>query len=98
MRARLLLIFAFLCAQAPAAAQPPQPTGPVSYNQPLIAITHVAVVDGTGAPVARDMTIVLQNGRIAAPGPARRTRVPAGATLIDGTGKTVLPGFVFTHE
>jgi enamidase len=100
MRARLLLIFAFLFAQAPAAAQPSQPqrTGPISYNQPLIAITHVAIVDGTGAPAARDMTIVLQNGRIAALGPARRTRVPAGATLIDGTGKTVLPGFVFTHE
>jgi enamidase len=24
--------------------------------------------------------------------------VPAGATLIDGTGKTLLPGFVFVHE
>src|SRR5205085_5129759 len=76
----------------------PQPTGPVSYNQPLIAITHVTIVDGTGAPAARDMTIVLQNGRIAALGPARRIRVPAGATLIDGIGKTVLPGFVFVHE
>ena len=99
MRARLLLIFAFLIAQAPAAAQQPAPpAGPVSYNQPLIAITHVTIVDGTGAPAARDMNIVLQNGRIAALGPARRTRVPEGATVIDGTGKTVLPGFVFTHE
>lgn len=99
MRARLLLIFALLFAQAaPAAAQPPAPAGPVRYNQPLIAITHVAIVDGTGAPAARDMTIVLQNGRIAAIGPARRTSVPAGATVIDGAGKTVLPGFVFTHE
>ena len=31
-------------------------------------------------------------------GPSRRIRVPAGATIIDGTGKTVLPGFVFMHE
>jgi enamidase len=99
MRARLLPIFAFLFAQAPAAAQPPHPpSGPISYNQPLIAITHATVVDGTGAPAARDMTIVLQNGRIAALGPSRRVRVPTGATLIDGTSKTVLPGFVFMHE
>jgi enamidase len=98
MRAGLLLIFAFLFAQAPAAAQQPQPAGPVRYNQPLIAITHVAIVDGTGAPATRDMTIVLRDGRIAALGPARRIRVPNGATLIDGTGKTVLPGFVFVHE
>jgi enamidase len=98
MRARLLLIFVLLFAQAPAFAQQPQRAGPISYNQPVIAITHVAVVDGTGAPAARDMTVVIRDGRIAALGPARRVRVPDGATLIDGTGKTLLPGFVFVHE
>lgn len=99
MRFRLLLIFAFLFAQAaPAVAQQAPPAGPISYNQPLIAITHATIVDGTGAPAMRDMTIVLRDGRIAALGPARRTRVPDGATIIDGTGKTLLPGFVFAHE
>ncbi len=97
MRAWLILIVALLLAPLSATAQPP-PAAPVRYIQPLIAITHVAVVDGTGAPAARDMTIVIRGGRIAALGPARRIAVPAGATVIDGTGKTVLPGFVFVHE
>jgi imidazolonepropionase-like amidohydrolase len=98
MRAWLTLIFAVLFASAPVFAQQPQPPSPVRYNQPVIAITHVTVVDGTGAPARRDQTIVIRDGRIAALGPAARTPVPAGATVIDGTGKTLLPGFVFAHE
>ncbi len=98
MRAWLTLFFAFLFAATPVLAQAPAPGGPIAWNQPLIAITHVAIVDGTGAPAARDMTIVIRDGRIAALGRSRRTRVPDGATIIDGTGKTVLPGFVFVHE
>ncbi len=70
----------------------------VRYAQPVIAITHAQLVDGTGAPPARDMTIVIRDGRIAAVGRSGRVRVPADATEIDGTGKTVLPGFVFMHE
>ncbi len=97
MRAWLTLIFAILFVSSPALAQPQRPS-PVRYNQPVIAITHVTVVDGTGAPARRDQTIVIRDGRIAAVGPAARTPAPAGATVIDGTGKTLLPGFVFVHE
>jgi enamidase len=98
MRAWLTLIFAVLFAATPVLAQPPQRPSPVRYNQPVIAITHVTAVDGTGARAARDMTLVIREGRIAELGPSRRVRVPAGATIIDGTGKTILPGFVFVHE
>ena len=98
MRTWLILIFALVFAGAPAIAQQPQRPSPVRYNQPVIAITHATVVDGTGAPATRDMTILIHDGRIAALGPSRRVRIPEGATLIDGTGKTVLPGFVFVHE
>lgn len=97
MRGWLTLIFAFLFAAAPAFAQQPRPS-PIRYNQPVIAFTHVTVVDGTGAPARRDQNVIIRDGRIAAVGPAARTRVPAGATIIDGTGKTLLPGFVFMHE
>jgi len=92
-----LKIVAFVASllPSPAFAQAPSP---VRYNQPLIAITHVRLVDGTGAPAARDATILIRNGRIEAAGRSRRVRVPADATLIDGRGKTVLPGFVFVHE
>jgi imidazolonepropionase-like amidohydrolase len=70
----------------------------VSVDAPTVAITHVKVVDGTGTPPRADQTIVLENGRIAAIGPAGSTRVPAGAKVIDGRGKTVIPGLIQMHE
>ena len=97
MRAWLFALLSAFCLTAPAQGQSPPPS-PVRYNQPVIAISHVTLVDGTGAPALRDATIVLRDGRIAAVGPSRRVRVPAGATVIDGTGRTLLPGFVFVHE
>ena len=77
MRAWLTLILAFLFASAPLFAQPQRRPSPVRYTQPLIAITHVTVVDGTGTPARRDQNVVIRAGRIAAVGPAARTPVPA---------------------
>ena len=96
MRAWLKIV-ALLTSLLPAPIMAETPS-PVRYNQPVIAITHVRLVDGTGAPAMADATVLIRDGRIEAVGRSRRVRVPAGATLIDGTGKTLLPGFVFLHE
>lgn len=70
----------------------------VSYSQPSIAITNVTLIDGSGAAPRNDMTVLVADGRITAVGPASSTPVPTTATVIDGKGKTVLPGFVLMHE
>ncbi|MEA3247850.1 MAG: amidohydrolase family protein [Gemmatimonadota bacterium] len=70
----------------------------VSVDAPSIAIAHVRVIDGTGAPARADQTVIIQEGRIAAVGAAASLAPPAGAQVIDGTGKTVLPGLVMVHE
>ncbi|WP_129779546.1 amidohydrolase family protein [Peristeroidobacter soli] len=70
----------------------------VAYHQPSIAITHGTLIDGSGTAPARDMTVLFVAGRITAVGPSSSTHVPKEATVIDGTGKTVLPGFVLMHE
>ena len=70
----------------------------VKVDAPVVAITHVRVIDGTGAPARGDQTIVIRDGTIAALGPAASTAVPEGATVIDGTGKSVIPGLVMVHE
>lgn len=70
----------------------------VSVNAPVVAITHATVVDGTGAPAKSDQTIIIQDGQIRAVGPYASTQVPAGALIVDGTGKTVIPGLVHMHE
>jgi imidazolonepropionase-like amidohydrolase len=75
------------------------PAGPyLKVDGATIAITHVRVIDGTGAPARADQTVVLRGGTIAAMGPSASTPVPEGATTIDGTGKSVMPGMVMLHE
>jgi enamidase len=82
-------------------AQTPNPNAPANFikvQAPVVALTHVRVVDGTGAPPRDDQTIVIRDGNIADLGAAASTSVPAGATTVDATGKTVIPGLVMMHE
>jgi imidazolonepropionase-like amidohydrolase len=68
----------------------------VSYDAPVIAIEHVRVIDGTGAPARDDQVVLLRDGRIVAVG--ARLDVPTGATVIDGRGKSLIPGLVGMHD
>lgn len=70
----------------------------VSVKDPVIALVHVRVIDGTGAPAAEDQTIVINHGKIAAVGSASTTPVPGDAKRMDLTGHTVIPGLVGMHE
>jgi len=68
----------------------------ISVDSPVVAITHVTVIDGTGAPAQTGSTVIIQHGRITAVG--ARAQVPAGAQVIDGQGKTLIPGLVGMHD
>ncbi len=60
-----LILFATIASIA--AAQPRSAVAPfISVNEPVVALVHVRVIDGTGAPVAEDQTIVIDRGKIAA--------------------------------
>jgi imidazolonepropionase-like amidohydrolase len=61
------------------------------------AITHASLIDGTGAPPQRDVTIVMEGGRITAIGPSAQVAVPAGAAVVDAAGKFVVPGIINAH-
>lgn len=54
--------------------------------------------DGTGAEPVRGGVVVVEQGRIVAAGPASATRVPPDATLLDLSGRFVMPGFVDAHS
>jgi imidazolonepropionase-like amidohydrolase len=70
----------------------------VKVDTPLIALTNVRVIDGTGAPAKELQSIVIKDGNIAEIGDAAKVAVPAGATTLDLAGKTVMPGMVMVHE
>lgn len=59
-----------------------------------LAVTGALVVDGSGAPPRR-MTVVVEDGRISAVG--ENAAVPPGATVVNASGHTLLPGLVDLH-
>lgn len=100
MNKRLIAAFLALSLSAAAPSQlgAPPPSAVIAYNQPVIAIEHVRVIDGTGAPARADQTVVISHGKISAAGNASSVSVPAGAKIVDGRGYTLTPGFVGTHD
>ncbi len=70
----------------------------VALTAPALALTHVHLIDGTGAAGADDQTVLVENGRIAAVGPFASVAIPAAAVIADLEGRTVLPGLVGMHE
>ncbi len=87
---------AILAAQRPALAPPVKEY--VVVDSPVVAITNVLVIDGTGAAARPGQTVILRDGRIAEVGPTKKVKVPAGAAVVDGTGKTLIPGMVGMHD
>ena len=67
--------------------QPPQPQ--------VTAIRAGTLIDGTGGAPIKNAVILVQGGRITAAG--TNVTVPSGATVIDLSGETVLPGFIDAH-
>ena len=70
----------------------------VTVDDAVVALTHVRVIDGTGAPSRADQTLIIRDGLISTVGPSANLPVPEGARVIDLTGKSVMPGMVMVHE
>jgi hypothetical protein len=67
-------------------------------DAPLIALTHVRVIDGTGAPAKEDQTILIQAGRINGIRKAADFPIPGDAKVLDLKDHTAIPGLVGMHE
>jgi len=63
-----------------------------------IALTHVRVIDGTGALPKEDQTIIIENSRIREIGETSRISLSGVAQTLDLAGYTVLPGLVGMHD
>jgi imidazolonepropionase-like amidohydrolase len=66
-------------------------TGPVSF-------AHVKMFDAEAGLFRSDMTVTTAGGHIQAVGPADTQSPPPAARIIDGTGKTLLPGLWEMHQ
>lgn len=70
----------------------------VSMDAPIVALTNVRVIDGTGRPARAGQTIVISEGNITDIGDTGRVSVPPAASVLDLSGKSVIPGLVMVHE
>ena len=97
MKTRLPVLLLF-CFALTALAQAPDRQQFIRTEAKLIALTHVRVIDGTGAPAKDDQTIVISDGKIQSIESSASAKVPTGAQTMDLTGYTVLPGLVGMHN
>ena len=57
-----------------------------------LVLTHVTVIDATGAPGKPDMTVVIVGDRITEIGKTLDVRLPELRQVVDATGKFLNPG------
>jgi hypothetical protein len=68
-----------------------------SHPPPSFAITHVTLIDGTGAAPQPDMTVFLADEQIAAIGPSKSVFIPRETKTLEAAGKFLIPGLVDMH-
>src|SRR6476661_292450 len=72
-------------------------TAPAQTPARRLAISHVTVIDCTGAAARPDMTVLVSGNRIGAVGTAADVPIPPGTETVDGTGKFLIPGLWDMH-
>ena len=71
---------------------------PIASAQPdTVVLTDLHLIDGTGQASITDATVIVQDGRIVAAGPADAINVPSDANIRSLAGKTIMPGLINTH-
>jgi len=88
----LLCALALLAACSSASSKPARDDG-----ARVIALEGVTVIDGTGAPPRPGMTVLIEDGRIAAVFPVGGGEVPGDAERPEVRGMYVIPGLIDAH-
>jgi imidazolonepropionase-like amidohydrolase len=94
---RLFAAFAILISACLATSQQPSSAAPSKAASKTVYVRAGRLFDGTGDNVRENMVIVVQDDRIQSVGPAASVSIPSGATVIDLSKATVLPGLIDCH-
>jgi imidazolonepropionase-like amidohydrolase len=92
----LSLAFAFTTLRAQTPALSPAVAKYVKVTGPQILLTHVRIIDGTGAAPLEDQSILIENGKITSI--SKETTAAPSVAVIDLHGHTVIPGLVGMHD
>ena len=75
-------------------------TGQTSGNSSapkVVAFVNVNVIPMDRERVLRNQTVLVSDGRVTTIGDAKRIKPPAGAQIVDGTGRFLIPGLMDMH-
>ena len=64
---------------------------------PRLALVGGMLLTGYDVPPVHHATILIEGRRILQAGPSSEITIPAGTTVIDTSGRTMLPGLIETH-
>src|SRR2546422_2977170 len=92
----LLLLSVFNTCLAQTSQSAPQHV--LGVEAAVIALTHLRLIDGTGAAPLEDQTIVITDGKIQSIASTASAKVQSGAQILDLKGYSVLPGLVGMHD
>jgi imidazolonepropionase-like amidohydrolase len=78
------------------AQQPSRQPAPPAAGRKL-ALVGGMLLTGYEMPPIHHAAIVIESGKIVAAGPSSEVKIPADATVVDTTGRTMLPGLIEAH-
>jgi imidazolonepropionase-like amidohydrolase len=67
-------------------------------KQPPLVLTNITIVDVLSGAPRRPATVLINNGRIVGISSDGKLTIPAGAQVIDGAGKYLIPGLADMHN
>jgi imidazolonepropionase-like amidohydrolase len=86
----LCFLLSLLCIFLPFSCSKRRAPGP-------LAITHVTLIDATGAGPKSDVTVVVAEEKIQSITPSGAAQIPQDAQVVDGSNKFLIPGLVDSH-
>jgi len=94
----LSIVFIRLSAIAQSPELSPQVKALVRVQAPKVVLSHVTVIDGTGAPAVTDQNITIENGKIVSVDRGADMNSSTGMTVLSLQGYSVIPGIVGMHN
>jgi Tol biopolymer transport system component len=73
-------------------------TVPYFHANGMLALTNVRIITMQRDRVIEHGTVIMENGRFLAVGPAAAIEIPKSAKVLDLKGKTVMPGLIDLHD
>jgi imidazolonepropionase-like amidohydrolase len=66
-------------------------------DQPYTAFAGATIIDGSGSTPIQNGVLLISKGRVVAVGKKEEVAIPDNTTIMDISGKTIVPGFINGH-